>query len=265
MRDGAVVVGVDGSEPGMAAVRAGAWEASARGLSAHLVHAGDEPATDLMAAAAVAASAVAPGVPVTSEACTGGAAALLLDLAARASLVVTGHRGRGGFGGLRLGSVATQVAAYSPVPVVVVKDEAVDEGPVVVGVDGSETSDRAIGFAFEEAALRKTDLVAVLAWQYPMRTGDILPIVYDDDEISEEEGQRLAARIDEWCARHPEVPVTRHLRRGRPAKILVDESKGAALLVVGSRGRGGFEGLVLGSVSQAMLGHAPCPVAVVRP
>lgn len=122
--------------------------------------------------------------------------------------------------------------------------------PVVVGVDGS-----------------KSGLVAVHAWTHPVSTGpgDMLPLVYDVNGVEAEEQRVLAESVAGWCDRYPEVPVAHRLVRGPTRTTLIDESaRGAPLLVVGARGRDGFAGLLLGSVSQAVLHHAGCPVAVIR-
>jgi nucleotide-binding universal stress UspA family protein len=135
-----------------------------------------------------------------------------------------------------------------------------------VGVDGSPASDSALGFAFEEASLRGTGLTVVHAWTMPVSTGpgDILPLVYDIDEVNAEETRLLAETVAGWQEKYPDVRVHRVVAHGAPAHELVQRSAGAELLVVGSRGRGGFRGLLLGSVSQAAIHHAQCPVAVVR-
>jgi nucleotide-binding universal stress UspA family protein len=134
-----------------------------------------------------------------------------------------------------------------------------------VGVDGSAVSDHAVGFAFEMASLRRAPLVAVHASHLPLPTefGDPLPLVYDQ-EIAAAEEQVLSEALAGWGERFPDVAVSRRVHQSRPAKALVDVSDRAQLLVVGARGRGGFTGLLLGSVSQAVLHHSRCPVAIVH-
>jgi nucleotide-binding universal stress UspA family protein len=186
-------------------------------------------------------------------------------------VVVVGHRGLGGFTGLLVGSVGVQVAAHAAGPVVVVRPHSAaagaSAGRVVVGIDGSPLSRAALGFGFEAAARRGVGLTAVHAWTEPVSTGpgDMLPLVYDADDVDAEETRLLAEALAGWAEKYPDVPVDRKVVRGRAAEALVAESAGAALLVVGSPGRGGFTGLLLGSVSQAALHHADCPVAIVRP
>jgi nucleotide-binding universal stress UspA family protein len=150
-------------------------------------------------------------------------------------------------------------------PVAVVHDEALldmtaGEAPVVVGVDGSAPSELAVSVAFDEASRRAVDLVAVHTWSDDMRFGvderaDTTPTRVDED---------LAQRLAGWCARYPEVGVRRVVGQGNPAHRLLAESEQAQLLVVGSHGRGGFSGLLLGSVSSAVAQAARVPVIVVR-
>jgi nucleotide-binding universal stress UspA family protein len=139
-------------------------------------------------------------------------------------------------------------------------------GPVVVGVDGSRLSELAIDFAVREAARREAGVVAVHAWTRPVSTGpgDMLPLVYDVDEVQAEEDRVLAESVAGWRDRYPDVDIVHRLVRGRPAPALLAESASAQLVVVGGHGRGGFSGLLLGSVSHAMLHHARCPVVIVQ-
>jgi nucleotide-binding universal stress UspA family protein len=206
------------------------------------------------------------GMDIAGEVVTGAATTVLLAEAREAALVVVGDRGLGGFSGLLLGSVAVQLAAHSPIPVVVVRGTEQSAGPVVVGVDGSGHSDLAVGFAFEEAAFRGAELRVVHAWIHPVAAepGDMLPLVYDVDDVANEEARVLAEAVAGWCDRYPDVKVRQVAVRAKPRRVLIEESAGAQLLVVGARGRGGLTGLLLGSVSHAALHHARCPVAVVR-
>ena len=134
---------------------------------------------------------------------------------------------------------------------------------MVVGVDGSPTSEAATAFAFEAASLRRVPLVAVHVWRDVLVDATMAPLL-DWDVIDSDEREVLAERLAGWSEKYPDVPVRRLVARDRPARALVEESGRAQLVVVGSRGRGGFHGLLLGSVSQALLHHAHCPVAVVR-
>ena len=197
--------------------------------------------------------------------------ATLIEQSGNAELLVLGSRGRGGFAGLVLGSTSIQVTAHAHCPVVVVRQSTVTDAPhpgqVVVGVDGSEVSAAAMRFAFEAAAVHNAELIAVHAWDFPSvaMPGAVMPIAYDRDEFAAREEEVLAETIAGHQEDHPDVRVVRRLVQGDTRRILLDESAGARMLVVGSRGRGGFTGMLLGSTSQAMLHHADAPVVVVRP
>lgn len=135
----------------------------------------------------------------------------------------------------------------------------------MVGVDGSDASRAALGWAVAEARLRDAEVDAVHAWSYPVSaySGTIMVMSVIDREDLVKGAQ---ATLDEVCdavgAR--DVVVNRIVEEGPPAQCLIETAKGADLLVVGSRGRGGFTGLLLGSVSQQCAHHAPCPVVIVR-
>ncbi|MEU4643482.1 universal stress protein [Micromonospora sp. NPDC023814] len=282
-----VVVGVDGSAAALDAVRVAAREAAQRQCPLRVVHAFIWPLTRVpvdpvpgapagaglrnqaeryVAEAVAEAGKAAPEVAVTGAVVDGAATPVLLDESRDAALVVLGHRGLGGFAGLLIGSVTVQVSAHALCPVLVVRGEPRADGPVVVGVDGSANSTEAVAFAFEEASHRGAPLLAVQAWLFPspVGPGDILPLVYDLDAYAAEEERALAESVAGFAERYPDVPVRHRLVRGSPARVLVDESKAAQLVVVGARGRGPLSGLLLGSVSHAVLHHAHSPLAIVR-
>jgi len=284
---GDVVVGVDGSASSSDAVRLAARLAAERRRPLRVVHAfiwpllraplGPSPygpesgglrhqAERVVAEAVAEAEKAAPNIGVAGALVDGAAASVLLHEARRAALIVLGTRGLGGFGGMVIGSTAVQVAAHASCPVLVARGERDPNGPVVVGVDGSDVSDLAIGFAMEEASRRGAELVAVHAFLHPvsLQPGDIVPLVYDENALETDEGRLLAESLAGWRDRFPDVPVRRKVVRGSAGRVLVEESKGAQLVVVGARGRGGFAGLLLGSVSHGLLHHAHCPVAIVR-
>ncbi|MFI7427801.1 universal stress protein [Micromonospora sp. NPDC049836] len=281
-----VVVGVDGSAIALEAVRAAAREAVLRRRPLRIVHAfiwplmnvplGPDPsgpatgglrhqAERYVAEAVAEAAAVAPDLPVTGAVVDGAAVRVLLDEACQGALLVLGNRGLGGFAGLLIGSVTVQVSTRAQCPVLVVRGEPRAAGPVVVGVDGSESAAAALGWAVEAAARRGAPLVAVHAWLYPtpVTPGDVLPLGHDLDALAADGQRLLAESVEGPAARHPEVPVQQRLVRGSPAGALVEASRTAQLVVVGARGRGPLAGLLLGSVSHAVLHHAHCPVAVV--
>lgn len=285
-----VVAGVDGSDSALEAARWAAREAHRRRVPLRLVsafgwtaghHLGDpgfgtdyiavllQKARDEVAAAAVAAASVAAELAIEQEVITGFPVPVLNGEAARAQLVVLGNRGLGGFTGLLAGSVAVALATHAPCPVVVVRGSAPDaaprlEGPVVVGLDGSPTSEAAVGFAFEAADRRGVPLMAVHTWS-DYQIESTMVAVLEGDAIDADEHRLLSERLAGWSEKYPDVSVRRLVTRHRPAATLIEQSQHAQLVVVGSRGRGGFAGLLLGSVSHALLHHAACPVAVVRP
>ncbi|MGW0432796.1 universal stress protein [Micromonospora sp. NPDC003197] len=282
-----VVVGVDGSDSSLNAVRTAAAEAARRGRALHVVHAfvwpmlrvpvGPPPggpaegglrnqAERVLADAVAEAEAAAPGITVTGSIVEGQPAAVLLGQSRDADLLVLGDRGLGGFAGLLVGSVAIQVAEYAQCPVLITRGTPPTTGPVVVGVDGSARSAAAVAFAAEEAAQRGVELVAVHTYREPVSLGpgDMLPLVYDVDALRVEEGQVLAEAVAGLADSYPDLRVVQRLVQGRAAPALIKEAATAQLVVVGARGRGGFTGLLLGSVSQSVLHHAECPVVIVR-
>jgi nucleotide-binding universal stress UspA family protein len=285
-----VVVGVDASEASGYAVDWATDEAALRHRPLRVVHVLTWPlvalptgpidagpvypglrkaAEETLAGAVDRVRARAPRIELADALPEGGAANRLIAESGHAALLVVGHRGLGGFAGLLLGSVGVQVAAHAACPVIVVRPPrpAGRTGPVVVGLDGSDMSELALQFAFEEASMRGVGLIAVHAWRWPAAAepGDMLPLVYDLDDLQAEEARVLAEALAGHRERYPDVPVEQRSVRGRPGAVLVAASAGAGLLVVGCRGRGGLTGLLLGSTSQAVLHHAECPVAVVRP
>ncbi len=134
---------------------------------------------------------------------------------------------------------------------------------VVVGVDGSAASKDALRWAADYAALIGGDLQAVAAWQWPVSLGMAMPIPEDYSPLDDARAA-LEKTISEVLGDPPAVPVTVDIVEGAATLALVKESDGAAVLVVGSRGHGGFSGLLLGSTSEHCARHAPCPVVVVR-
>ncbi|MFD8498415.1 universal stress protein [Amycolatopsis sp. NPDC059657] len=267
--EGAVVAGVDGSSSALdAALWAGA-EAARRQLTLRLVHTYTIPVVrapialpsaemmregfesrglEWLSEAKNAVHQRWPDLPVETAAREWNPVAALVQESLSATMVVLGSRGLGGFAGLLIGSTATALAAHGHCPVVIARGASPlpVEGPVVVGADGSTASRAAVGFAFEEAALRGASLTAVHTWT---------------DLVDEDPANLIAA----WQNKYPDVTVDYILSRGKPRQALLDAAANAQLLVVGSRGLGGFKGMLLGSTSQALITHAPCPVAVVRP
>ena len=195
---------------------------------------------------------------VRADLAAGPAARVLCERSRDADLVVVGSRGHGQLPGARLGSVSWQVAGHASGRVVVVRGPwrpaNRPPGPVVLGADGSLAGRAAITFAFEEAALRDVPLVTVCALtDDPGRLGGSRQMEEDFDQM-----------VDAEAKEHPEVSVVRHVLAGTPRAALLAASADAQLVVVGARGRGGLDEMTLGSIAQAVLQYAPCPVGVVR-
>lgn len=262
-----VVVGVDGSSSSLAAVAEAATEAQRRRAELRVVHAfswpvrpmytplDPSPLNRLVHEAAQHARSVAPGVEVSEVVATGDAVAVLEAESRAADLVVVGSRGMGGFIGMLLGSTAVSLAAHGRCPVMVVREEPAGAGPIVLGVDGSPAGEKAVDFAFAEAALRGTEIAAVHAW-----LPDYAPLGVSPESAERLLAQALAGRTEAY----PDVTVRHEVVGGETREVLIEASGTAQLLVVGARGRGGFAGMLLGSVSQALLHHGRCPVTVVR-
>lgn len=282
-----VVVGVDGSPDSRAALVWAAREALCRSVGLRLAHGYTPPLSEttnpypattyeaavhtaraLLAANADRVAAEYPGLPVQRVFVVGAPAGVLVGESHTAGLVVLGARGRGGFPDLLTGSVATQVAAHAHCPVVVLRHDAQPDGPILVGVDGSAHSTAALGFAYEHAAAHGRPLVALYAWRAlpPDNLGPVTAWHYDPDQAREEAARLLAEQLAGWADKYPDVAVTREpVLSFNPGETLVDASRTASLVVVGCRARGGFAGLVLGSVSRTLVHHAHAPVAVVHP
>lgn len=268
-----VVVGVDGSPPSLVAAEHAAQEAVWRSRPLHLVHgylhplgygvpinpyevglpAPSEDGRKMLEQTTTELVDRWPSLTVEVRQVAGGPGATLVEESRRAELVVVGSRGLGGFAGLLLGSVGTQVAAHGHCPVLVVRppDRPLPtDGPVLVGVDGSESAELAVGHAAEEA----------------VRRGGALLLVHVSGERDVDGEQLLAMAAAATRGSHPGLTVEERVITGRKAdEALIEASEQAALVVVGSRGRGGFAGLLLGSVSQALVHHSRCPVLVAHP
>ncbi len=209
-----------------------------------------------------------PEVPISVKIVYGAAAPALIAESENADTVVLGTRGSGGFVELILGSTTLYVATHARCPVVCVP-EAAEGAPqrhgVVVGVDGSATSEAALEFAFTFAAHAGQSLVTVHARPDPgLHAASPMPITYDPVPVEREQAAELAESVASWSRKYPEVQAEFKVVHGHAVKALVDESRTAGLLVVGSRGRGDLKSLLLGSVSHGVLHHASGPVAVVR-
>jgi nucleotide-binding universal stress UspA family protein len=274
-----IVVGVDGSPPSYRALdwaiaAAQRYEAPLRIL--HVCRSDSVAADEVTGKAEAYARYALPGLDVSTHVGYGHPAERLVEESARAAMVVVGHRGRGGFRGLLAGSVSVRTAGHAHGPVVVVRPHSTPQGGdgvlhhgvgrVVVGVDGSDTSEATVAFAFREALLRGVGLTAVHCWRVPVPAGpgDVILAACDSIDYEAEGKALLTGVLGPLQERHPRVPVHTVVVRDQAAAALIAESVGAELLVVGSRGYGGFTGLLLGSVSHAAIHHAECPAAVVH-
>ena len=288
---GPIVVGVDGSAVSKVAVDWAARDAAMRGLDLKLVHVLNPPVVmafpevpmppgflqwqedegrkilDAAAkAAADAAKQAGKDVAISHEMLSGPSIPTLVEASKGAHMIVVGCRGRGALARGLLGSVSNGLLHHALCPVAVIHDEDPlmphpSEASVVVGVDGSPASEKALAIAFEEASLRGVDLLAVHAWsdstvfEFPGTDWSTLQAMGEETL-----GERLAG----WQERYPDVLVRRTVVADRPAHKLIEEAESAQLLVVGSHGRGGFAGMLLGSVSAAVVNAARMPVIVAR-
>ncbi|WP_405085141.1 universal stress protein [Microbispora sp. NBC_01389] len=278
-----VVVGTDGSRAAAAAVEWAAGDAARRGLTLRIVHAVDRLPYEIarypisvedqleragrriLEDAVQAVREIHPVVRVVPDLVEGDPSRTLRREAAGAAEIVVGNRGHGGFAGMLLGSVSMHLAGQVDVPVVVVRQGLrVPHGLVVAGVDGSAEAEAALTYASEEARLRGCRLLVLYAWQLPVHT--FAPeITYDVDEVRRAQEDYVAEMLAAHRERYPELDAEMRAVCAHPVPVLVEAGEKADLLVVGSRGHGAVGSAVLGSVSRAVLHHAHCPVAVVRP
>ncbi|WP_285729799.1 universal stress protein [Nocardiopsis sp. ATB16-24] len=294
-----VIVGVDGTDSSRHALEWSAHQAMLRGLGVRIVAAagalasvgvfaertrvdpgtspggtGLQGAEHLLEYASDWVSRLFPELRVETRLSRARPADALLTEASveGAVAVVVGSRGLSGIVAAFVGSVGIELAARSPVPVIVLPHEHASahgvRGRIIVGVDGSEPSVRALDFAFAQAEFAETELVAVSAWQplvaFAAATGPIPPELFDDATAAEAARQALEEELADARLRHPGVAVSTRVVRAHPVVALLEEATPADLIVVGSRGRGGFRGLLLGSVSHSVLHGAKGPVAILR-
>jgi nucleotide-binding universal stress UspA family protein len=287
-RHNGIIVGVDGSAPSKVAVDWAAREASLRELPLTIIYispsltvAADIPMpvnfterlekhgrSVLHTSRSTAEDAVEGSSPITIDTELVSAAILptLIDRSKDADMIVVGCRGLGAIERRLLGSVSSGLVHHAHCPVAVIHDEDPMmphpyEAPVVVGIDGSSASEQATAIAFEEASRRGVHLVAVHAWS-DFSAFELPATGYK--ELEKEAEKTLEERLAGWQLRYPEVGVRRVVSLDKPAHQLLEQSESAQLTVVGSHGRGGFAGMLLGSVSSAVAQSARMPVIVVR-
>ncbi|WP_269319927.1 universal stress protein [Candidatus Blastococcus massiliensis] len=281
------MVGVDGSESSTRAAVYAAGVARRRGLGLLVVHVTPRKGIDdalpmagpeIRARFADSATALVESAADTVRQTTGltdvGAEVIddhpvdgLLALSAEAEVIVIGRRGVGGLPGMILGSTAGAVVQQSECPVIALPDEPDDaepgRQPVVVGVEGRPGDDEVLAFAVAEAAARRTDLVALHAWQEVAMVaalGAYQPLV-DWTAVEEQEQHVLTDAVARWRTEAPGVAIRETVARDRATAALLAASDAAELLVVGHRHRGRLARL--GSTMNGVLHRASCPVAVV--
>lgn len=282
-----ITVGVDGSRTGRHALHWAVSEAIRTEASLRVVHALPEEAPVslgnvpefraagrrlLTRAVNEAQDIVGDDVAVRGVLARGTSGDVLVRQSSHSTLMVVGTRGYGRLADLVIGSTACHVAAHARCPVVTVPrreqippDES--RGRIVVGIGSPESSDGPLRVAVDQARTRGLPLEALHAWAAPNSSFPFDNVSLDISVVRqrhEDAGRDLAAVLQPWRERHPELAVTQHVVQSAPARALSAASKGADLLVVGSRGRSALFGLLLGSVSQGVLRGARCPVIVAR-
>lgn len=289
-----VVVGVDGSTSSLLAARWAADEARRRGLGLHVVHAFLEPimgdgyvlsdsedaaiegaARHVLDEAVRSIAAAYPDLDVSSSLERADPRTALLAAAESAVLTVVGGKGRGRFADVIVGSVALAVAAHGRSPVVVIPpgvvlDPAAGAGPILLGVSDSADCRAAVGFAFDEAAVRGAEVLATLV----VDDHSVPPFVRGSARAGSEQDRIERAVLTEqlagWPEKYPDVTLQTAVLHGRSAAALVEHGQrlsgtgGPSMVVVGSRGRGGLTGMLLGSTGHALIAHSPWPVVIVR-
>lgn len=276
---GAVLVGYDGSPDSLLAL---AWaKQAARGRRRPLrVLIAEEDLAQVVArtdgaperTSALVADAyehlgAGPSDDISVEPVVGPPAKTLVESASGASLLVLGALGHGRLSGLVIGSVSQRVCGHATCPVVVVRrSQNPHPDEVVVGVDAVGGSEHALAFAFDEASRTGFGLTAIHAGSgFAPRSGSMIESPLDElDDAVADHARRLSEALAGWKERYPDVLVRPRITRADPAGALVEASGEAAMVVVGSRGRGRLAGALLGSVSQAVLHGARCPVVVAR-
>jgi nucleotide-binding universal stress UspA family protein len=286
--DGVIVVGVDGSASGLEAIEWAAGEARLRGATLRAVHAWEVPpltvpgvspsafvhardewhaaATQLLDDALARSGASLADVAVERSVVQGQAAHALVSAAAGAELLVVGSHGHGRVGSLVLGSVSQQCLHHARCPIAVVhRAHHGDRRRIVVGVDGSPGAARALAWAEEEAARRGTSLLAVCAYHEPSSVAASgAPGAGALAELHEGLMHAAGTVLADAERSVTRVPVATSAVHGRAADAILAAASDSEIVVVGSRGRGGFASLLLGSVSQHCAARAP-GVAVVVP
>ncbi|MGY1704831.1 universal stress protein [Geodermatophilus sp. SYSU D00697] len=272
---GRIVVGVDGSASSEDALRWAVEQARLTGQQVHAVCSWELPMSydgpltgdlDLSGDAAALlektvgnALDAADAAGVVRQVQQGHPARVLIDAGRDADLLVVGSRGHGRLPGLLLGSVSQHVTARASCPVVVVRRHRAATGLVVVGVDGSPESEQALRWAAGQARTTGARLRAVIAWDVPLAYGIT---ARSEPDWPAHSAHTLATSVAGALGGEGAIRVEQDVVEGDPAAALLAAAESADLLVVGRRGRGGFAGMRVGSVSRHVVTHAPCPVVV---
>ncbi|MFE6781578.1 universal stress protein [Streptomyces sp. NPDC057680] len=277
-----IVVGLDGTEQAKAAAEWAAEEALLRGTDVHLVHAkepvpeaalslvereSEEPwARELMARTAGDLRERHPGLSVTSQVLSSGPVPGLVAAAEEGDLLALGSRALGSVAGYLLGSVGLTVAGVVQRPVVFVRAgvDSAPRGPVMVGADARQPVDSVLGFAFEEATRRRTQVLVVYVQQLPLHAG-MGPAMVPDFRLSmvPEIQRSVEVMLEPWRAKYPDVEAVAHVGVGSAGLELVAAARDSSLAVVGRRTPRSALGGRIGSVAHAVLHHSPVPVALV--
>lgn len=274
-----IVVGVDGSPHTLAALEWAVSAANDRKTALKIVHVSDgstgaaADALQTLSEAEISAHAVGLTMPVTMHLASGDPGPVLVAESKFADLVVVASHGHSRMHDAFVSSVSLHTAMHARCPVVVTRPHLPPQpggnqdavGRILVGVDGSPLSLAAVDFAFEEAARQGVGVTALHTWVQPVASGhDVLVPIATDLEALQAENEALLAEVLAGAHdRYPDVDVSQLTLQGTAGTALIEASMGARLLVVGSRGRGPVAGLLLGSVSHAVLHHAGCTVAVI--
>lgn len=285
--DQAIVVGFDGSDQARLALRWAVDEAARLKAPLSIVYALEwfpefadlvsqttdqrvrNRAKQVVDGAAADAAQMNPEIGISASVVAGQPVTVLCDLSRDARMLVLGSRGHGGFAGLLAGSVSVAVAVHAHCPVVVIRQlpPVTDGLPIAVGVDDSPQSQLAIDFAFAEAQARGVPVLAIRAWRPPAPSPyGTMPFLRAEEiaEIETAERGFLHDALQSAVGRYPGVMVRETAVDQAPAAALTEKSAKTQLMVVGSRGHGGFTGLLLGSVGMQLLHYATCPVVIVR-
>jgi nucleotide-binding universal stress UspA family protein len=284
---GGLIIGVDESEHAARALRWGAREAELHAWPAIAVMAwglldqhrtmlgerfdptyGDKHAAEALDGIVTGALGDAQAERVERRVVCDLPARALLDESVGAELLVVGARGIGGFKGLLLGSVSQQCLHHAAVPVAVVRQRVAPEPGraerVLVAVDGSDTAARALAWALGEARLRDAQVTVLHAWHQPFVGGYPYTEAVLDPAANERASRQLVGdALDSADTTGLAAPVEVKAVAGGAAKLIVDAAESADLVVMGSRGLGGFKGLLLGSVTTHVARHATCTVVVI--